>query len=136
MKNQLREFVALTCFAVALSSSAVFAQDLLDSKVRADIPFDFYAGDQRVPAGTYMFSLSEDRYATIRNQQTGRTYWVLAKSTDMERNNQVVVTFDVVGDVHILHALQKDDASVSFFESTPLLAKAGVVSTTTIAGIH
>ena len=54
MKNNLCKVVALVLFTMVLGGAAL-AQDY-GYKIRADIPFSFYAGTQLMPAGTYTFA--------------------------------------------------------------------------------
>jgi len=49
MTKSVRSFVVLVVFAMALAGLSL-AQDET-YRVRANIPFDFYAGDQLLPAG-------------------------------------------------------------------------------------
>lgn len=128
MKNSIRKFVTLTCFAVALSCAG-FGQDLFDAKVTATIPFAFYAGDHHLPAGNYTFKVADSHRTTIRNEATGRTYWLLGKPADLVADSQTGLRFDTVGDVHVLHSLQSSGGSVNFFEKAPLLAQSNSVET-------
>jgi hypothetical protein len=132
MTNYIRKFVGLAAVAVALSG-AVFAQDLPKATVRANIPFDFYAGDQKLPAGVYTLTVTVDRRITLRNQETGSTYFMLSKPGDGVVYSKSCLTFDTVGGVYLLHSLEDNSVSVSFFESRALLANASNRSTVTIA---
>ena len=51
MNTNYRKLVALASIVLALSG-LVLANDFTP-KVRASIPFDFYAGGKMLPAGTY-----------------------------------------------------------------------------------
>lgn len=123
MRNNIRKFVALACFAVALSGVA-FTQDLPKVVVRANIPFDFYAGDQKLPAGVYTLRVAVDRRITLRNQETGQTCFLLGIPADAVADTKASLIFDEVGGVYLLHLLEDNSTNVSFFESKALLASA------------
>jgi len=116
MKQSVRNFVALSIFAMALTGLSL-GQDG-NYCVAANIPFDFYAGDQQLPAGTYLFNVSyETHLVSMRNHDTGRTYMVLAAPADGKVFGEAVVEFDVIGGSYMLADLKTDSAGVNFTES-------------------
>lgn len=121
MTKNICRFVALACFAVALSGAAL-AQDLPKAVVRANIPFDFYAGDQKLPAGVYTLKVGVDRRITLRNQETGVTSFLLAVPADAVGESKASLIFDEVAGAYLLHSLEDSNASVNFLESKMLLA--------------
>ena len=123
MKKTVRNFVVLVVFAMALTGLSLAQDDTY--RVSANIPFDFYAGDQQLPAGTYLFNVNYgDHRVTLRNHDTGRSYVVLARPGDSEGFGEAVVDFDVIGTTHMLADLKTASTGVNFSESKLLLASA------------
>jgi len=93
--------------------------------VTANIPFDFYAGSQQLPAGTYSFEVSYGNHSVmLRNKTTGSSHELLARPVDGESFSEAVVEFDVIGDNHLLADLKTASAGVGFTEQKTLLASA------------
>jgi hypothetical protein len=133
MRKNIRKCVALACFAAALSGAAL-AQDLPKAVVRADIPFDFYAGDQKLPAGVYTMTVLVDRRITLRNQETGATCFLLSMPADEAvADTKASLIFDDVAGAYLLHSLEDSSVSVNFFENKALLAAARDRSTVALA---
>jgi len=132
MKKTVRSFVVLVVFAMALTGLSL-AQDNA-YRVTANIPFDFYAGDQQLPAGTYQFNVNySDRAVTLRNYATGRCSVLLARPGDAERSGTPVVEFDVVAGSYMLSDVKTAGDGVSFPERRSLLASAKRSATVSIA---
>jgi hypothetical protein len=71
--------------------------------VRAKIPFDFYADDQQLHAGTYLIEVSYNTHSvTFRNNNTGRTYYSLAQPASGVRSGDARLEFDVTANTHLL----------------------------------
>jgi hypothetical protein len=116
MKYRVRNFVVLSVFAMALTGLSLAQTN--SYRLAANIPFDFYAGDQQLPAGAYLFNVGyEAHVVSLRNQDTGRTYMVLAVPADGEASGEVVVEFEVIGDSHALASLKTASTGVAFAES-------------------
>jgi hypothetical protein len=114
MKKSLGKLVALVLFAVALTGMAV-AQD--DAYVfLANIPFNFYAGGQLLPAGEYKIWVNlEDRVVTVGQKATGSRHMLLGLPDDSSRDDRTVLTFRLAeGDVYDLREVQGPDLGVSF----------------------
>ena len=123
MSKTVRNFVVLVVFAMALTGLSL-AQDAT-YRVTANIPFDFYAGEQQVPAGLYLISVSYgDHAVTLRNHDTGRSYIVLARPSDADGSAEAVVEFDLVGGAHLLADVKTANSGVNFTESKTQLAAA------------
>ena len=74
----------LTFAALALLLGAVLPEPAAAQAqaVTVNIPFDFSANDQKVPAGTYRISLQAPRYLSfVDNQSTRKQYLMLVQST-------------------------------------------------------
>ena len=70
MKEKYRKLVVLALFVLALTGASL-AQDF-SPKVRAQIPFSFYAGGKILPAGNYTLAIHrESNNVAIFQQGTG-----------------------------------------------------------------
>jgi hypothetical protein len=123
MTKSVRSFVVLVVIAMALTGLSL-AQDET-YRVRANIPFDFYAGDQQLPAGIYLIDVSYGTHmATLRNHDTGRTYFLVALPAYGEGSGGAVVDFDAAGDKHVLADLKTASTGVKFSQSKRVMATA------------
>ena len=74
----------LTCAALALSLGAALSGPAAAQvqSVTVNIPFDFSANDQKVPAGKYRISLQAPRYLSfVDTQSTKKQYLMLVQPT-------------------------------------------------------
>ena len=123
MKGIARNLVMMAGLAMALTGLSL-AQDAT-YHVTANIPFDFYAGSQQLPAGVYRFEVNYGNHSvTLRNKTTGISYELLARPSDGDGLSSAVVDFDVAGDTHMLADLKTASTGVSFPEQKTLLASA------------
>ncbi len=119
MNKTVRNFVVLVVFAMAVTGLSLAQDDTYS--LRANIPFDFYAGDQQLPAGTYLIDVSYATHAvTLRNNDTGRSYRALAVPADRTASTEAVLEFDVVANNHLLADLKTASTGVNFHESKKL----------------
>lgn len=109
-----RKVVALALFVLALSG-AVLAQDF-SHKVRVNIPFDFYAGDKRLPAGTYILAINRgsNNVAMFQNYSGVGTF-LLGSPHDASRNglSQLVFRSNREG-TYVLQTIVGPDLGLSF----------------------
>ena len=80
----------LTCAALTLSLGAALSGPAAAQaqSVTVNIPFEFSANDQKVPAGTYRISLQAPRYLSfVDTQSTKKQYMMLVQPTG-EQNSQ------------------------------------------------
>jgi hypothetical protein len=80
----------LTCAALAfpLGAAPTGPTAAQAQAVTVNIPFDFSANDQKVPAGTYRISLQAPRYLSfVDTQSTKRQYLMLVQPT-WEQNSK------------------------------------------------
>ena len=80
----------LTCAALTLSLGAALSGPAAAQaqSVTVNIPFDFSANDQKVPAGPYRISLLAPRYLSfVSTQSTKKQYLMLVQPTG-EQNRQ------------------------------------------------
>ena len=131
MKRAIRSFVVLAVFAMALTALSLAQNETYH--VRANIPFDFYAGDQQLPAGMYLIDVSNGTHVVaLRNDETGRTYSVLVLPANGEGSGNAVLEFDVAGGKHVLADLKTASTGVNFAESKRLLRTAQRTGSVTI----
>jgi hypothetical protein len=78
----------LTCAALALSLGAALPEPAEAQSVTANIPFDFSANDQNVPAGTYRISLQDPRYLLFVDTQSTKKQYLMLVQPNWEQNSQ------------------------------------------------
>lgn len=134
MKKYLAHFIALGGL-VLLLTGLVQAQNL-QSRVRADIPFEFRAGSTTLPAGVYMFDIDPiDHIVTVEQKSTGHAMFVGGMPADAIQNGQPVLTFRLVGGEYQLARLQGDSVGLAFVVPKTLPTVA-VTGNNTAAGMH
>ena len=114
MKNNYGRLVALALFVLALNT-IVLAQDFT-SKVRVDIPFSFYAGDQMLPAGQYTFALNRaNSNIAIRGTDTNAGAFLLGSPNSFSNTSLATLTFHSNGSGgYILEKFQGPDFGFAF----------------------
>jgi hypothetical protein len=80
----------LTCAALALSLGAALSGPAAaqTQSVTVNIPFDFSANDQNVPAGTYRISLQTPRYLSFVDTQSTKTQYLMLVQPTWEQNSK------------------------------------------------
>jgi hypothetical protein len=80
----------LTCAALALSLGAALSGPAVAQaqSVTVNIPFDFSANNQNVPAGKYRISLEAPRYLSFVNTQFTRKQYLMLVQPTWEQNSQ------------------------------------------------
>ena len=114
MKTSFRRLAALMLLALALDTLAL-AQDF-DHRVRANIPFNFYASGKVMPAGEYTFAVNRQNH-TIEILQNTKAIgsFLLGSPNDGSNNGRTLLTFRISNeDVYELQQLQEPDFGISF----------------------
>ena len=113
MKNH-RKFVALALFVLALTGASL-AQDF-SPKVRANIPFSFYAGGKILPAGTYTLAVNRgSTNVAILQKDTGIGTFLLGSPRDGSRNGRSLLTFRANSEgTYVLQKIEGPDLGISF----------------------
>src|ERR1700755_1096085 len=97
----------LTCAALTLSVSAALTGPAAAQaqSVTVNIPFNFSANDQKVPAGTYRISLQAPRYLSFVDTQSTRKQYAMWVQPTGEQNSQDGgrLTFRRYGDSNYLY---------------------------------
>jgi hypothetical protein len=80
----------LPCAALALSLGAALSGPAAaqTQSVTVNIPFDFSANDQNVPAGTYRISLQTPRYLSFVDTQSTKTQYLMLVQPTWEQNSK------------------------------------------------
>jgi hypothetical protein len=80
----------LTCAALTLSLGAELSGPAAaqTQSVTVNIPFDFSANDQNVPAGTYRISLQTPRYLSFVDTQFTKTQYLMLVQPTWEQNSK------------------------------------------------
>ena len=80
----------LTCAALALSVGAALTGPAAaqTQSVTVNVPFDFSANDQKVPAGTYRISLQAPRYLSFVDTQSTKTQYLMLVQPTGEQNSK------------------------------------------------
>jgi len=106
MKLKLITFFAVLVFASVGIVGVAYAQD--DETVKANIPFDFYAGKQKMPAGTYRIGINLGTDLISFSDESGKHKVFLSGTHDDygDGNSQLVFTHS--GDVYALEELKSD----------------------------
>ena len=114
MTNKLCKLVALVLFTMALAGAAC-AQDY-SHKVRADIPFNFYAGSKLLPAGTYTFATNTSTHSVmIANSGKGFESFVQGSPNDGSNKEVALLTIKTNdAGVYALQKVQGQDFGISF----------------------
>ena len=106
----------LTMVLTGLAQAQQFAY-----RVAADIPTDFYVGDQQFPAGSYTFSVNYGNHAvTVTNQANLQSFVVLASPVVYaspgydNREKDAVVKLKSIGGRYQLADIKTRTAGVTF----------------------
>ncbi len=104
----MKRLALLVCL-LGVFLSAAFGQE---SIVRVKVPFEFVAGGQTLPAGSYTFSVSYDAHTTtIRNLDTGKsltTLYIAQTRFDEQASGRAGISFDVQYGTHFVRAIWPD----------------------------
>ncbi len=97
----------LTCAALTLSLGAALSGSAAAQaqSVTVNIPFNFSANDQNVPAGTYRISLQAPRYLSFVNTQSTKNQYLMLVQPTGEQNglDGGRLTFRRYGDSNYLY---------------------------------
>ena len=97
----------LTCAALTLSLGAALSGPAAAQaqSVTVNIPFEFSANDQKVPAGTYRISLLAPGYLSFVNTQSIKKQYLMLVQRTWEQNSQDGgrLTFRRYGDSNYLY---------------------------------
>lgn len=121
MKSKFIIFSIAALF-VSLSISSAYAET--DQRVKADIPFDFYAGPQKMSAGTYYIGLDVENDTVAIGDDAGRHTVLLLGSPADGTEDKAQLVFDRSGDSYFLKEV--DSSALDFAIPESKAARASV----------
>jgi hypothetical protein len=128
MKLKFIILPALAFFVSVIGISSAHAQ--IDRIAKADIPFDFIAGGQQLPAGTYNIGIDVTNDIVSISDDSGRHQVLLLGNSAGAVSGNPDLVFDHSGDNYSLREIESDIISLDFPK-----AKAGKTGTQS-AQIH
>jgi hypothetical protein len=120
VKKNYRKFVALALFVLALTGASL-AQDF-SPKVRANIPFSFYAGGRMLPPGSYTLAVHRgNNNVAIFQKDTGMGMFLSGSPHDGSRDGRSLLTFHTDGEgKYVLQKIEGPDLGISFVSDKAL----------------
>ena len=103
------------------SAGASLAQDF-SPKLRANIPFKFYAGGKMLPAGNYTLAVHVgSNNVAIFHKDTGIGTFLLGSPRDGSNNGRALLTFRANSEgTYVLQKIQGPDLGISFVSDNAL----------------
>jgi hypothetical protein len=105
MKLKLITLFALLVFASVGIVGLAHAQD--DETVRANIPFDFYAGKQRMLAGSYRIGINLETDVLSFTDESGHRMFLMGTVAE-EADGRSLLVFTHSENAHALEELKSD----------------------------
>jgi hypothetical protein len=107
---------------IILSAAVIFlpmvgvrsAHAQTDEVEKANIPFDFYAGSQKLPAGTYYFALDLPNHLIMISNSAGQQLRFLMGVEAEDGGDVSALIFDHVSDSYFLKDFKSDLLDMSF----------------------
>ena len=109
MKKQLLAFVGV--LSLILVAGSAFAQS---EEVRANIPFDFYAGAQKMSAGSYRIGIDLETDIITFTDESGKHRVYLMGTPDREGGDTSQLVFEHLGNVFVFQELKSDVIDLVF----------------------
>ena len=106
MKNLISK-AAILITATLFALVAVAPANAQSTVIRANVPFEFHAGDQMLPAGQYQFTLDPltKRIAVQAIEGSGVAIVAAGQYKVQTRDEGVSLTFNKYGDAYFLRAV-------------------------------
>ena len=106
MKSTIIMFLAVL---VAVSAGVVgTAHAETDGTEIANVPFDFYAGGQKMPAGKYTIGMDGEGERILLRDDSGHHQMFLMGTPEKDGNDKSELVFEHTGDVYALKELKSD----------------------------
>jgi hypothetical protein len=118
MKLKLITFFAVLVFASVSIVALAHAQD--DKTVKANIPFDFYAGKQKMSAGSYRIGIDLGTELISFTDESGKHKIFLMGTPNGEGEETAQLVFEHLGDVYALQELKSDVIGLAFQTRMPV----------------
>lgn len=117
MKLKIMMSCAVIAFALLTGISSAQAQ--ADEVEKANVPFDFYAGGQKMPAGTYMIWADlESKTIRITDAAGDESIFMMGIPADGGSNNSELV-FEHHGNDYALEEVRSDLVDLVFKTNVP-----------------
>jgi hypothetical protein len=111
------KFIIFSVFALVLSLGSVSsAYAEIDEVEQAAVPFDFYAGSTKMPAGTYNIGLDAQNDTIKVSDASGRHAVILLGSPADGTGAKTQLVFDRSGDTYLLREIDNNVRSLSVSE--------------------
>lgn len=111
------KFILFSAFALVLSlSSLPSAHAQIDEVEQANVPFDFYAGGTKLPAGTYRIGLDEQTNTIEISNASGKNDVLLLGSPAAGTATKTQLVFDRSGDTYLLREIDNSLLNLSVSE--------------------
>jgi hypothetical protein len=106
MKSTIIMFLAVL---VAVSAGVVgTAHAETDGTEIATVPFDFYAGGQKMPAGKYTIGIDVEGERILLRDDSGHHQMFLMGTPEKDGNDKSELVFEHAGDVYALKEVKSD----------------------------
>lgn len=94
--------------APAVLAAAFFAAQPVHaaSVYRVHVPFDFVASGKNMPAGDYTIRQGAETHAVQFEGKNSSMLWIVGPGTANPGERRVILTFDKIGNSHMLRTLQ------------------------------
>ena len=98
--------LALLLLALCVVAPASFAKPTASFRIRADIDFDFYVGNKRLPKGEYNIeSVNDSGQIRVSNVKKGKSAMILAVRGKMTNKPKSKLGFRRYGDQYFLRKI-------------------------------
>ncbi len=102
----MKKFSAVAVTLLVCCGMALTAHAQEEGKVVVTVPFEFMAGGQTLPAGTYTIGkISSDIRSPLVISSRNHSSLVLPAAFDDAAGNKVQLSFERVGETHLLSAV-------------------------------
>jgi hypothetical protein len=121
MKMKFMMLALVPLFSLLTLSAS--AQDIEPVAI-ANIPFAFYAGHQRMPAGTYTVGLNLENELTSLTDASGHQEIFLPGIPADDGGDETALVFEHTGNIYVLKELKSESLNVTFNTKKPAEAVA------------
>lgn len=117
MNRKLMMFLAVSMFSLG---GFLPAQAQSDDEVEvANVPFDFYAGAQKMPAGTYSIGLDRETNVITLSEISGKHGKRLMGAAGSPGGEKPELVFDHSGNTYALREVKDDFVDLTLHTSVP-----------------
>jgi hypothetical protein len=103
-------YLALLALGIFCTSGSLHAQS---HEIRAVVPFDFFVGNQLLPAGSYKFIRQSDDLILIGNRDQNIAVLTPSYSDSSSRVNESDLVFNKYGDRYFLNGIHCTSIAVN-----------------------